>query len=265
MSANKDLNTTFDTVASLYDKMRPDYPPDVYQAIFDYTRLDKTCNAIEIGIGGGQASLPILKTGCNLTAVECGQQFSDLCRNKFGNYNNFSVVTGKFEDVAFPCGKYDLIYSATAFHWISENIGYTKAFSLLRSGGVFARFANHPYSSKDNPDLTNEINRLYAQYYYKFYNKSPQAPNEYGEKQAEQIAKLSEKYGFTDIKYYLFHRTRVFSAKEYVMLLGTYSDHIAIEKNIRQEFFSKISEAINAHGGSIKIHDTIDLELSRKS
>ncbi len=48
------------------------------------------------------------------------------------------------------------------------------------------------------------------------------------------------------------------------MLLGTYSDHIAIDKNIRQEFFSKISEAINAHGGSIKIHDTIDLELSRK-
>ncbi len=134
MSANKNLNTTFDTVASLYDKMRPDYPPDVYQAIFDYITLDKTSNAIEIGIGGGQASLPILKTGCNLTAVECGQQFSDLCRNKFGNYNNFSVVTGKFEDVALPCGKYDLIYSATAFHWISERIGYTKVFSLLRSG-----------------------------------------------------------------------------------------------------------------------------------
>ena len=48
------------------------------------------------------------------------------------------------------------------------------------------------------------------------------------------------------------------------MLLGTYSDHIAIEETIRNEFFSKIEEAINRHGGEITIYDTIDLQLARK-
>jgi len=72
------------------------------------------------------------------------------------------------------------------------------------------------------------------------------------------------KYGFTDVKYALFYRERVFSGKEYIQLLGTYSDHIAIEEPIRIRFFSKIEEAINKHGGTITIYDTIDLQLARK-
>jgi hypothetical protein len=62
----------------------------------------------------------------------------------------------------------------------------------------------------------------------------------------------------------LFYRERVFTADEYIQLLGTYSDHIAIEETIRNEFFSKIAAAINHHGGKIIISDTMDLELARK-
>ena len=77
-------------------------------------------------------------------------------------------------------------------------------------------------------------------------------------------AMLASKYGFTDIQYALFYRERVFSAKEYIELLGTYSDHIAIDETIRTKFFSKIEDAINNHGGTITIYDTIDLQLARK-
>ena len=75
---------------------------------------------------------------------------------------------------------------------------------------------------------------------------------------------IASKYGFSDIRYKLFYRERVFSAKEYIELLGTYSDHIAIEENIRNEFFERIEEAINKHGDTITIYDTIDLQLARK-
>ena len=51
---------------------------------------------------------------------------------------------------------------------------------------------------------------------------------------------------------------------QYIELLGTYSDHIAIEEEIRTEFFAKIEEAINKYGGTITIYDTIDLQLARK-
>ena len=46
----------------------------------------------------------------------------------------------KFSDNTF-----DLVFSASAFHWVPEKIGYEKVFSMLKNGGVFARFANHPY------------------------------------------------------------------------------------------------------------------------
>ena len=257
------LGWTFDTVADTYEKLRPGYVNELYRIIFDYAPINNTSRVVEIGIGGGQATLPFLKTGCELTAVDYGENFCEICREKFKSYPNFSAVAGKFEDVELN-GEYDLIYSASAFHWIPEEIGYKKVYDMLKDGGIFARFANHPYRDKGKPALSEEMDRIYAEYYYKYHNKEPETPIEYNEQQAYNRALIAKKYGFTDIQYKLFYRTRTFSAKEYIMLLGTYSDHIAIEEKIRNEFFSKIEDAINRHGGEITIYDTIDLQLARK-
>lgn len=264
MPIMKGLEWTFDTVANKYEKLRPGYVDELYKMIFDYIRIDSSSNVVEVGIGGGQATLPVLQTGCTLTAIEYGENFSKLCEEKFKEYKNFSVITEKFENVFFPDSKYDLVYSASAFHWVPEDIGYAKVYAMLKSGGVFARFANHPYRDKGNIALSKEIDKLYAKYYCKYYGKDMKSEKEYSEEQAMQRAQIAKKYGFIDIKYALFYRTRTFTAKEYIELLGTYSDHIAIEERIRTEFFSKIEEAINQYGGSFTIYDTIDLQLARK-
>ena len=235
----------------------------MYQTIFEYKPINNTSSVVEIGIGGGQATLPFLQTGCNLTAVDYGENFCKICREKFKEYPSFSAISEKFEDIDMG-DEYDLIYSASAFHWIPEEIGYKKVYDMLKDGGVFARFANHPYRDKGEPELSEEMDRIYAEYYCKYHNKEPKPLIEYTEQQAYDRALIAEKYGFTDIQYKLFYRTRKFSAKEYIMLLGTYSDHIAIEETIRNEFFLKIEEAINRHGGEITIYDTIDLQLARK-
>ena len=264
MTAIKGLEWTFDTVASKYEKLRPGYVEELYKRIFEYIPIDEKSKVVEIGIGGGQATLPILQKGCKLTAVEYGEEFSKLLKKKFADYDNFSVITGKFEDTAFEEGAFDLVFSASAFHWIPEKIGYEKVYSMLKKGGVFARFANHPYRDKGNPSLSHEIDEIYAEYYNKYHNKQREVLTEYSEAQAKERANIASKYGFEDIQYALFYRKRIFSAKEYVQLLGTYSDHIAIEEKVRTQFFSKIEKAINDHGGSITIYDTMDLQLARK-
>ena len=264
VSALNGLEWTFDTVALTYEKLRPGYVEELYQTLFDYIPINKNCNVVEMGSGGGQATFPILKTGCQLTAVEYGEQFSELLKDKFKEYPNFSVITGRFEDTEFEKNTFDLVFSASAFHWIPEKIGYEKVFSMLKNGGVFARFANHPYWDKGNPALSKEIDDIYDEYYNKFHNKKHKTITEYTEEQAKARAMIASKYGFTDIRYALFYRERILSAKEYIELLGTYSDHIAIEEAIRRRFFSKIEEAINSHGGTITIYDTIDLQLARK-
>ncbi|MBR5800240.1 MAG: class I SAM-dependent methyltransferase [Lachnospiraceae bacterium] len=264
MPVIKGLEWTFDTVASIYEKLRPGYVEELYRTIFDYISIDENSRVVEVGSGGGQATSPILEKGCRLTAVEYGEKFSKLLKEKFKDYPGFSVITGKFEDTDLEENAYDLVFSASAFHWVPEQIGYEKVFSILKKGSVFARFANHPFKDKGNPALSMEIDNIYDEYYYTYHNRKREPITEYTEQQAKDRAMIAEKYGFTDIRYALFTRERVFSAKEYIQLLGTYSDHIAIEETVRRKFFSKIEEAIDAHGGTITIYDTIDLQLARK-
>jgi len=212
----KGLEWTFDTVAAKYEKMRPGYVAELYQEIFDYIPISEDSNVIEVGSGGGQATEPLLKTGCKLTAIEYGREFSSLLQNKFREYPKFEVITGKFEETELESNTYDLIFSASAFHWVPEEIGYRKVLK------------------------------------------------EYTEEETRKSALIAGRYGFSDITYSLFYRERVFSAKEYTELLGTYSDHIAIEETMRNEFFEKISNTIDKYGGTITICDTIDLQMARK-
>lgn len=253
------LGWTFDTVADTYEKLRPGYVDALYEDIFAYCPLDASSHAVEVGVGGGQATKPILDTGCAVTAVEPGANFCSLCREKFAAYPKFSVVNGKFEETAFPPESCDLVYSASAFHWVPEEVGYRKAFDMLKSGGAFARFANHPYKDKGRPGMHEALQAVYA-----VYMPGSLVPDEYSGDAARARAQIAQKYGFTDVRHHLYRRTRDFTAAEYVQLLGTYSDHIAIEKETRGRFFREIEEAINRMGGVITIYDTIDLQLARK-
>ncbi|MBE5800966.1 MAG: class I SAM-dependent methyltransferase [Clostridiales bacterium] len=258
------LGWTFDTVASTYEKLRPDYVGELYDTLFAYQPLDADSYAIEVGIGGGQATGPVLDTGCRVTAVEPGENFCTLCREKFAAYPAFSAINGKFEETILPADTFDLVYSASAFHWVPEDVGYRKVFDILKSGGAFARFSNHPYPDKGRAALAEEIDTLYEQYYNPFHHRSINKPAEYSEEAALSRAEIAANYGFADIRWALFHRTRTFTAAEYIQLLGTYSDHIAIDEPIRKRFFTAIEEAINRHGGLFTIYDTIDLQLARK-
>ena len=157
MPALKGLEWTFDTVSSTYEKSRPGYVKELYQTLLDYIPINENSNVVEVGSGGGQATAPILATGCQLTAVECGKRFCELLKDKFNEYQKFSVITGKFEDIVFEDNSFDLVFSATAFHWVPEKIGYEKVFSMLKDGGVFARFSNHPYRDKENIELFKEF------------------------------------------------------------------------------------------------------------
>ena len=265
MPMNPGKEWTFNTVADTYEKIRPGYPDELYRTLFAFAPLDESCSAVEVGIGGGQATSPVLETGCMLTAVEYGDRLAKLCREKFSDYYpRLSVIAGRFEDAALPDNTFDLVYSASAFHWVPEEIGYPKVFRILKSGGAFARFANHPYQAKDNPELFEEIQGAYAEYYYPYYKKQPEKLSEYTEEQAAARAAIADKYGFTDIQYALFRRVRTLSAAEYRALISTYSDHITIEEDTRERFFDTIEDTINRHGGFISIFDTIDLQMARK-
>lgn len=259
MPVIKGLEWTFNTVASEYDKWNPTYVPELYNDIFTYKEVNQASEVLEVGIGTGQATEPILETGCTLTAVEIGDKLAEFTRQKFSKYSKLTVVNIPFQDFQSPGNSYDLIYSARAFHWIPEEIGYTKVYQMLKSGGVFARFANHPFKDKGREQIHLALQKIYA-----VYMPGILSDVEYSEEASKNRAGIAKKYGFVDIDYKLYHRTRTFNAKEYVALLGTYSDHVAIEEKTRQKFFAEIQKAIEDLGNVITLYDTIALQLARK-
>ena len=76
MAVIKGLEWTFNTVTAENDKWSPTYIPDLYEDIFAYKQINQASNVLEIGIGTGQATVPILETGCTLTAVELGDKLA---------------------------------------------------------------------------------------------------------------------------------------------------------------------------------------------
>lgn len=64
---------------------------------------------------------------------------------------------------------------------------------------------------------------IYERYYYPFGGEKKETLKEYNEEQARLKAAVAEKYGFENRHCSLFYRTRIFSAEEYVLLLGTYT------------------------------------------
>ena len=254
------MEWTFNTVAAEYDKWREAYVPELYEDIFSYKQVDTASNVLEIGIGTGQATMPVLETGCTLTAVEPGAELAEVCRKKFSEYPRFSIVTMPFEKYEGATESFDLIFSASAFHWVPEEIGYRKVFDLLNQGGVFARFANHPfYNKKGQEALFIDIQKVYSEYLP--YSRPS---SEYTDENAANRSNTAAKYGFLDISHKIYHRTLAYTSAEYIQRLSIQSDKIALEENKKPGFYNGIKAAIDGHGGIIYIFDTIELNLARK-
>lgn len=255
-----DLRRTFNTDEYNYDKSRPDYPKELFNDIFDYINLSENSNILEIGIGTGQATLPFLNKGCNVTAVELGDKLTRYCAQKFSHFDNFSIINSDFIEADLPEKSFDLIYSATAFHWIPNDSGYEKIKSLLKSDGAVALFWNHPFVS----NVSDETN-LSSMSVYKKYRPNDKIPVEFDSiKCQEQINEL-KRYGFANIKSKVYKRIRRLTSGEYISLIKTYSDHNSLSEKVRNAFEKDMKKAIDDVGGVINIYDTIDLYLGSNS
>ena len=74
------------------------YMAEIYDEIFKYAPLNAESRALEVGIGFGQATAPILATGASVTALEPNEDVANVCKEIFAENKNLTVMTEKFED-----------------------------------------------------------------------------------------------------------------------------------------------------------------------
>ena len=112
-----DLKTTFNTVASLYDEVRPGYPDELVRDVLDLSGMDRSGKILEVGCGTGQASRLFASLGCEMTCLDIGENLIKVARARLNNYKNVRFVLCPFEDWD-SASKFDLVISATAFRWV---------------------------------------------------------------------------------------------------------------------------------------------------
>ena len=232
-----DYRKIFDSIPDEFDKWRPRYCDELFFDIIEYSSLDSSKTVLEIGPGTGQATEPILKTGCSYLAIELGENFSEFMTNKYKSYDNFRLVNADFELHEFEKESFDLVYSAAAFQWIKEDIGYPKVYDMLKSGGAFATFG--VASGSRIPALDDKIQEVYAKYFKTEFNYENYIKTRNSADDLDRIDKL-KKYGFVDAEHRQYSNTRELDSEDYVSYIQTHSTHIALKEPYKSKFYEGI-------------------------
>jgi SAM-dependent methyltransferase len=138
----------------VYREARPGYPPALFALLVDRCGLGSGSAVLEIGAGTGQATLPMLDLGAHVTAIEPG---AALVRELLARTAGDRLVTIEttFEDALVPEASFDIVASATAFHWVDPAVAARKAAQALRDFGWLAVWSN-VYGDPERPDPFHE-------------------------------------------------------------------------------------------------------------
>jgi ubiquinone/menaquinone biosynthesis C-methylase UbiE len=130
----------FDGIADLYDECRRTYHDEVVNFMVTTAALQTGSAVLEVGCGTGQLTEQLALFGFDLTAIDIGPSMIAGARRRIGD-REVTLRHVAFEDFNAPDASFDLVVSATAFHWVDPEVKFTKPARLLRPGGWLALLA----------------------------------------------------------------------------------------------------------------------------
>lgn len=248
-----DFRKTFDKIPESFDKYRPRYCDELFEELIIRCELNSNKKVLEIGPGTGQATEPVLKTGCDYTAIELGENFTSFMKKRFETYSNFNIINADFEKHIFEKNVYDLVYSAATIQWIPEQIAFPKIYDMLKPGGYLAMFMTRSDERSLNENSRYEIDQVYEKYFHvkQKYNCRMNYEN-------------VTNYGFINFTYLEWKKQRELNAEEYISYISTHCEHITLEEPYKTDFYNGIRDVFMKCKNKIKIIDTIPLYLVQK-
>ena len=249
-----EFRKVFDTIPEQFDKYRPRYSPELFEYLINFVQLGPGKKVLEIGPGTGQATEPVLETGCDYYAIELGEHLCAKMKEKYDQHPDFHIVNDDFITYDFGQQRFDLIYSAATIQWIPEETAFSKTYRLLKPGGTLAMMLTRSDYKAPNEELYQKIQKLYDRYF------KPEISYTHGSFRYDN----APDYGSVDFERHDFHGRREMSPDEYVSFCGTHCDHIVIPEPYKTLFFEGLRNAVEESGGKIGFEDTHVLYLTRK-
>lgn len=242
--------------------MRPGYPEPLIEDVVTLSQIPPGGRMLEIGCGTGQATLPFARRGYRILCLDIGQDLLAIAARNLRDYPGVQFVNMPFEKWPTRIGKYHVVFSATAFHWITPEIGYPKSALALRPGGALAVFSNqHP---RPYGGFFTEVQPIYHQYVPEWANQR-ERPSTQDEIQATLGAvRAMGLFEAVDARSYPWSVT--YSTADYIRLLNTYSDHRTLDPARREALHQAIADLIDRrYGGQVERPYLSVLYLAKKA
>jgi SAM-dependent methyltransferase len=257
------LRTTFDSAAALYQQARPEYPAELYDELIRLAGIGGRDRLLEVGCATGKATLPLARRGLPITCLELGADLAAAARRNLAAFPAVQVVTASFETWRpQPPATFDLVFAATAWHWIDPAAGYPQAWRLLRPGGRLAIW-NQAHVFPDGGDsFFADIQDVYDEIGEGMPSGTLRArPGEVPDSRAD----IEASGLFGDVVVRQFDWSVSYDADSYLRLLDTFSGHIAMAQWQRRRLYGEIRRRLGQRpDGMLRRHWGSVLHVARR-
>jgi SAM-dependent methyltransferase len=258
------LRTTFESAAASYQQARPEYPAELYDELIRLAGLRPGGQLLEIGCATGKATAPLARRGFRVTCVELGRELAAQARRQLAGYPGVTINDGAFETWLPPTGvQYQLVFAATAWHWLDPAVRYQKAWDVLAPGGHLAFWAAGHVFPADGDPIFDQLQPVYEEIGAGHPADQPWRPRP-GEL-PDSRAEIEASGLFGNVVTRQFDWTVSYPAEEYIGLLDTFSSHIAMAPWQRDRLYGEIRRRLAARpDGRLRRHWGAVLHVARR-
>jgi SAM-dependent methyltransferase len=260
----RERRLTFGDVAEQYDERRPSYPPELVDDVLEFAGAGSGSRALEVGAGTGKATVLFAERGLRVDAIEPNAAMAAVARRNCFAWPGVTVQETDFESWEPGDVRFELVFSAQAWHWVTPEVRFVKARAALSTGGALATFWNGPVW-EGNP-MTGALRAAYETAVPDFgprpgpmHPYTTWDPSLWGDWNRE----LQGVEGFGPLEPRRYDWTVHYSTADYIALIGTHSDHIVLPDDRRAALFAEISSVLDAAGGGLTTHYATLLWMTR--
>ncbi len=222
-----DVRLSFNEAVEIYDKVRPSYPSELFDALFQM--LPSQPEIVEVGPGTGQATKDLLVRGASVLAIEIGPATAARLRSNLPS-DRLRVGVGDFEVMEIAPGQTDAVFSATAYHWISREAQTDRPASILRAGGLVAIVDLIQVDSPEDAGFFAAAQPIYDRY-GKGHSGPPAPSRENVDPKIREQLDADRRFDRIDVRKYDWDQT--YNASDYRNLMLSYSGTQMMEETAR--------------------------------
>jgi SAM-dependent methyltransferase len=256
-----DRKSWYSPAAAAYNAARPQYPSELIDEVAQVAQLSSRSRILEIGCGPGTATTAFAQLGCRMVCIEPNPEFCASTITNCRPYPLVEVINTSFEEWELEPEAFDAVLAASSMHWIPAEIGYAKASRALRRDGHLILLWNKELQPSES--MQNAMSAA--------YQRHAPALGRYQDAATQDriLAGLGgmmlDSGWFGRLSTATVETTVVYTADQYIALLGTYSAYLQLDLSTRSALFAEIRHCILERGaGEIRLSYRSAYHAARK-